>query len=141
MTKMLEKIQKLTNNKRAKTATASFMVAKTNCIEKDNTPVTNTQDNSVEIESVAYMNDLKVPKLYEGEEIENVKDRPTSGIPKKLESIEDIDTLSDLKRYECENLGKRPRFRKDMSDQVYEIQCQKLIKIWREEQKQTADQM
>ena len=57
-----------------------------------------------------------MPKLYEGEEIENVKDRPTTGIPKKLESIEDIDTLSDLKRYECENLGKRPRFRKDMSD-------------------------
>ena len=57
-----------------------------------------------------------MPKLYEGEEIENVKDRHTTGIPKKLESIEDIDTLSDLKRYECENLGKRPRFRKDMSD-------------------------
>ena len=56
--------------------------------------------------------------MFEGEEIDNVKDITigTIGVPKKLESIEDIDTLSDLKRYECENLGKRPRFRKDMSD-------------------------
>ena len=80
--------------------------------------MTNTQDNSVDLESVAYKNDFKVPKMFEGEEIDNVKDITigTIGVPKKLESIEDIDTLSDLKRYECENLGKRPRFRKDMSD-------------------------
>lgn len=82
------------------------------------TPVTNTQDNSVEIESAVFKSDFRVPKSPEVEEIENVQDsiQTKSGVLKKLESIEDIDTLSDLKRYESENLGKRPRFRKDMSD-------------------------